>query len=497
MIEDKVIRFRDVFWYIISKWKVVIIVVLIGAIIGGAYSFLKADKSISVDSLEINKDTTVEELLASVEDLPFDEGTRLLQATLTQADLNNMQIYYDYIDMYNLQSTYVNSLDLTKMDPHESYYSQYLFYISSDSSADINAITKMYVTRLNDLREKYGTLFSYTSEVYSSVPESGLNASTIQYSKPSSVLVVGLYGAPKDACLSEMDTITDFVYGLHDEVCKALSDHDISKIAESCYKVTNTAVLDMQKSNTDYLSTLNNGINNQYKVFSVGGQAFVRYVANNSDLNGLEVLETNSQETSEDKSVKETDKRNRISFKMVGAGAIVGLIAIIIILAIVYCASNKVKFEDNIELLYKVPCLGKTKYGRNSGLSLIDKRIESARYKKIHVIPENITPEIVSANIYTVAKNKKKDVIYATGTVFDERSRQLAEAIKAILITKGINLVVGKGALLIPEEIEKMGDIGCVVLFEDMCCSYQNSMAMLIQTCSDRGVDVLGLVVLG
>ena len=510
MIEERDIRIRALFWYIISHWKTLIIIIVIGALIGGLYSYRSQMTSSNEpeDKIEdvAHEDITVDYLLGLTAEQPPEEGAAFLRSLLSDMDTKNITVYYDYLRLYDIQNTYVEETGTMKMDPYNAYQGQYLYYIESNSSDALDSILAAYKTRLNDLKEIYGPLFSFSTESYAITLNNSqdvTDTSIMQVSNPDATMSILMVGNNKAECMSILNEIDKEILKLHDEISSDLVGHEIRKVADSCYKLQSSSVLDYQRTNIDTLNLLNANMNNTYKSMTPEAQAFVTYMSNNPELDVDSVLKSEVEIKSDAKKdgiidntqIVPVNIAKTVSPKWVGLGAAIGLVAVVIILIIIYCAGTKVRYEDDIETLFGIPCFGLSKYGEKKKKIGLDKAIEKARYKNISLIDKEVSAEIIAAGISICIADKCDNRVYATGVSFNENSKQLAREVSSILKNKGIEMYVGKPFFSDALEIEKMGEIGKVVMFENTKGSKYDVIAKNIKACAEMGINTLGIVI--
>lgn len=499
---DREIKIRDLFWYVMSHWKTLVVIVILGAIIGGGFSLFNNNvrDNNSIDATKDVDDVTVKQLVDNAESLSVSDGALYLRTFLTEADINSIKVYYDYNELYNDHLAYVSDLKLTDLKPYDSYYGQYLYYLKSLSGESIDAIISAYKVRLNSLKDKYGGLFSYSIEAHDTLFANSFDNPEVEMDviKPSASLTVNVFGDSVDNCKSILDEIDRIIMELNNEYNNENLTHDIHMIAENCYKVQDTSLIDKQKTNIDYLNTLNNNSNSIYKQLSVYGQAFLEYLSKHEGIDSDEILSLNPDGSIllENKDNSESSER-KISFKLVVLGAIVGFVIAIIVLSIVYCSSSKIRFEDDIELTYGLPCFGITRYGSKRKKIGLDNAIDRARFKRVTIIPDEAAPRMIAANIGVCLKDKGINKVYATGTELSASGKALISEVGELLKAKGLELIVGERLFSDSAEIEKMGTAGVIVLFESVAKAKHDEVYKTIQSCNKLGIKTLGIVLVG
>lgn len=503
MVETREILLRDIFWYIISKWKVLVIVVVAGLLLGGGYSLVQPQNISEEPKKSSSKGfETVESVLQSVEDLPYEEGSIKLYSLLSDADIDTINVYNYYRSLYDSQESFINNSELMKLDPYNSYIGQYLYIIKSSSYEKLDSVLTAYKTKLDELKEKYGTTYSVSSELHDvnafNKVEAEIDIDVDYNEKPSATLLTMVYGNSQNDCIKKLQEINSHLKTIKDNLDSKVLPHSLEKIVENNYRITDSTILDIQKNSIDTLNSINNSISNIYKSLSVEAQAYIDYL-NTNEINytPFEIdEEINNSDVTDDIS-NNINTVNERDYKWIIIGALGALIIAIIILIVIYLTSNRIRYEDNFEKLFKVPCFGLTSLYSNRKMPWLDRLIHKARYKNKRIINNTDAVEIIAANIVLSANNNGINKIYATGTFFDESISVFANDISDALKKKGIDMVVGDSLFSCAKEIEIIGELKNIVLFEKTKVSTVSNITKMIKISDGFGVNTLGTVIVG
>lgn len=506
---EREVKFRDVLWFSISHWRILIIFLILGIILGGAYSFFRTNTNNSespTNRIERFRSDDIDsnQILDAIADSQPEEGISTIVSSLTDVDRRDISIYYSYADLFNRRKAYSDNLDYMRLDPYNTYEGLAVYYIEAASFDSLNPVLAIYKTKLNELVDKYGTLLSFSTEV-SGIEDAVIDSNdNLQFVSPNATLQITVQADSKESCEDKLEEIDAFIRDVEHSIDSSPVQYDIRKIASSYYKLQETKVADWQKNNIDALNTLSNSMNSTYKNMSARAMAFVEYIKEYPELDWEKSLQLTDGYGSDEYELDDNTNtgqgnsitQHSISPKWVALGAVIGLVIAFFILAIVYCSSNKVHFEDDYESMLKIPCLGRVDSGKKKK-TIIDRAIEKARFKTVHIIKPSDSAEMIAANILVCSSDKKINKLWATGTVFSESNRQFASNVSSVLKTKEIDMTVGHTMFDNAAEIENMGKIGSVVLFESVSESYNKNVVKAIQSCINRGIKVLGIVVIG
>ena len=111
-----------------------------------------------------NEKITVETLLSEAESKPTaQEGAESLIMMLTGTDINSIALYDKYGALYEEQVAYNNSAREMALDPYNTYQGRYLYLVKAKSSEALESVLTTYKLKLNDQKEIYGPLYSFSA----------------------------------------------------------------------------------------------------------------------------------------------------------------------------------------------------------------------------------------------------------------------------------------------------------------------------------------------
>ena len=136
--DDMEIDLVDLLFYLLKKWRSLIVTVMIGAILGAGLYVVKNQQQ------QAEQAAQEAELLKNDEDEAFDEK----DYNISKDTKVNMDIAYQYRQLYNKQLEYNQKSIIMQLDPNEVYAGVLEYYISAENNTEL--ISELYQSILND-----------------------------------------------------------------------------------------------------------------------------------------------------------------------------------------------------------------------------------------------------------------------------------------------------------------------------------------------------------
>ena len=142
--DEAEINLIDLMFYLLKQWKTLIAAILIGAVIGGGIYVVKKS---SADKAAAALEAEMEEAKTGVED---DETVEELkgQYQITEDVESNMELAYQYRQLYRKQLEYNQNSPIMTMNPSAVYSGELEYYVSAEY--DTGMIALLYQNILND-----------------------------------------------------------------------------------------------------------------------------------------------------------------------------------------------------------------------------------------------------------------------------------------------------------------------------------------------------------
>ncbi len=440
------IDLKDLLKKIISNWRLIICLVLIGAILGGCYGYF-------------SKFSVSEEEKA---------GMAELEETLTDKEIMEARsaasVYLDYKKIYDEVKAYQNNSVLMSIDTNLtptarklyliSDYDEENIYISGPSVAD--NIIALYQSMLyeDDVAHAISSSVDsvinkeFAKELYS-MEKAGM-----------SMLVLKANASTEQDAKKIIETLAGKLMEKSDSV-KAYIPHNIVEVSTTYETAYNDNIRARKQELINRLDSLNKTMIAVPSALSPSQKKYYDELVGNDAVDyGIVRDEMN----------KDISLQGIVKYMILGGIGLAFIYAMVI--ALKYIMTPVLKTEDDIRTAFGLPVIGCIKTGKNEDMSLLSYSIE-ARSKK----EESDKICFIGAYEGTDAETKKLQL------------SQLLED-KELSVTLGGNVLVDAGT------VEKVTDSNAVVLFEKIGSSLYDDIAKEIELCKNYGIKILGTVVM-
>ncbi len=323
--------------YILKQWKKLILVVLMGAIVGGSVFMLKQLKPVETDN-------EIEEYVVKPE---------------TE---ESMKVAYQYRQLYENQMEYSNHSFLMKMDANEVYIGESKYHISAGS--DTEYITLLFQNLINseevlkDIKEAGGLeeKEQYVKEILSCSTNRGADSyvddlveeaiGTSSYIAKTAVINYKIIYSDKDACEAMLEVLHNAVKQL-DSTCKEkYRVYKLQEIYSSVSKSVDNSIAQKQGENISSLNSYLTTVKSLESGFT--GEDLLYYQT--------KYLEQNVISDEEAETPTETRMENPIK------GVVISILFALVIgvgyYSIKYLTDGSIKTADEIRTGFRLPIIG-------------------------------------------------------------------------------------------------------------------------------------------
>ncbi len=506
---EREISLRDLFWYVISKWKLIILFMVLGAVLAGAFTYLRGTEII------VNTETG-EVINKGGQAGGSKQG--VLEQSAIENDLRTLNAVSGYQKLYDTQLEYNSSAEIMQLDPLNTYCGYVSYLIKVEDQNMLQPVLRAYEISLRSLNEKYGEVVTSGTATFSVVADAlGANES-IDPAEIQGVMNVYVYSASENICRDRISEIGRYL----EEECAGLNDsltpNRLTAINENYRKEIGNDILAKQKTNADALNTYVNSIKTALNNLSDFGKKFVAktnvdtYKAYLDDLVAQqnaerpegeqwldeyagEIIELESEKSDlESLSNTETRTVHRVSKRYLLIGAALGLILGLILFVLRYMASSRIKSEENVEYLTQTPFLSFVRDDSKRKKFFIDAAIEKKRFKKLRYSNEADGLKAAAVKISRFARDNEASKIYVSGSFMGAREKEITEKLNHILNDSGVEIYTDGTTSRSGLAVEEASRAGFAVLAEKEWKSDYETVRNTVREFRDAGVKVLGLI---
>ncbi|MBQ8527193.1 MAG: hypothetical protein IJ429_01850 [Lachnospiraceae bacterium] len=483
-VAEREINLFDMLWAVCQKWRSIVAAAVILAVLAGGFSYVKSIK----DTKAAENPTVI-----STEDM---------YAELTYEEQKTSDVYMSYKKTYEELTYYNENAPLMKLNANDFYKGEVSFYVDNyyiveypviakedNTIAVVNAYKATVGTQefaqkiaeiLDDVRKP-----SYALEM---VDCSGVYSGTniLESSEERGVFSVSVYAADEATCEQMKELVKECILARKSEMTKQFGKHEITILQETISQTSSSELLEEQKLNMDMAYNCSNNMFNMSQKFSDAQEKYIETALSET----AEVEEATEEET-----VAATPT---ISKKLIVLGFLGGAFLMFALWALVYIMSNRLRLEDDFEQIFACKLLGNVPVsgmGKKKWFAFIDGIFEKLRHFNQRYFEEDDALDMVAANIRIAMQKTDAKRVMVTGAVCGDDEKKVAEALTQRLKKDGIEIVNESPVLYNAESLEKLVEIGCVVLVEKAEKSLYQEVAREIEICTQQEVKLLGTVV--
>lgn len=494
------ISIKDMVYQVLRKWRIMLIMVLVLAVVCGfGSSVMSALSSGSDDDADsgLTKSQKLEKTVKSTAsglseqikyetELAFESYKEyVVQASEIQRYLSNsvkMEIDSSSAPTYTLN--YVIDTHYNAVYPTIEYKDFTSDIISAYGSRLINNDTTSKIrdeigwdTDLAYIQELITTNFSSSQD-----QDSSLNSAV-------DTMTVTIYAPDEETARNIGKIIKDEIPSQKSEMEKIFGSFDITLVSEQYSETVANDILSAKQGYVSNLNTIFTAINNLSKNMTTAQTAYynalvAQYMYDGSD----DDIVTAVPDTSDTAEESSSSIKISLDKKNAAVGILAGIIIVVLIEVLKYIYIARIKRAEDMDYTFGVKVFGVQSPEKKG----IDRALEKAFASRLLSYSNDERLSMINAGIAISAEKNDIKSLYITGSVSDDA---LAEKIAEGLKGKVSSVEFGRSVLVDPESLEKMSKCDAVVLIERTHDSRCDEIKNELDICKTSGVKVLGSVV--
>ena len=376
--DDMEIDLVDLMFYLLKKWRSLIVAIVIGVILGAGLYVVKNYQQ------QAEQAAQEAELLKNDEDEAFDEKDH----NISKDTKVNMDIAYQYRQLYNKQLEYNQKSIIMQLDPNEVYAGVLEYYISAENNTEL--ISELYQSILNDddvleeLKDASGLKCEtpYIKELISS--EDGndkdvainVNSNGENVEKHSFV-TYKVVSTDQKSCEKMLQVLRERVEALQAEHEETYGAYGASEVSSAISQVTDTTYLNAQRENVDRLSNYLTTMKNAESAFSDDEKTYYtnKYLAK-------EYVDSDNAEEAKAVLLEEAEPVSKVKW------IAIGVILLVMIwggyYVVRYLLDQRIKTVSELQNTYHLPVIGivQTETNDSKGLDkMLDHLYQNTKQK--------------------------------------------------------------------------------------------------------------------
>ncbi len=483
---EREINLFDMLWAVCLKWRSILVTAIIFAVLAGGFSYYRSVKSV--------------EALAEAEQITSED----LAKDLSYEEVKTSEVYLNYKQTYEELAYYTENAPLMQMDANDFYVGEVSYYVDNGYKVEYPVIgeNNNVVAMVNAYKGTIGTqevaqqiesilgdleMDSYAMELVD-CDGTYVGGNAIENQEDKGVLSVAIYAGDEETCLALKELVKEVIESAKGKVTKQFGKHEITIIKDIVSRTSSGDLLDKQKEKMDLAYTCSNNMYNMSLKFTPAQQNYV-------DMR-IDELSKDADKNEKQGEIEETPAAT-ISKKLVVIGFLGGAFLMFVIWGLIYIFSNRIRLEDNFELIFGSKLLGNVPVSvkKKKWFSFVDSIFEKFRHFNQRYFEREEALDMIAANIrIALTKNGAKKVML-TGAAFGEEEKKLAEDLSAKLKKDGVEILCASPILYNAESLEKLVETGQVVLVEKVEKSLYGEVEREIEMCRHQDVNLIGCVV--
>lgn len=497
--EDIEIDILDLLYAILTKWRVMIIWMLLGALLAGTFSYVKSSKA--AKAVPADPEVELEALRSKLSegDALVVEETAEQYATYYKK-LLKLKDYAENSPFMQLDPTSVPTMvSLYAIDDHAD--GQVLTFnettnetgTSKDSEVNLlnskaESIVGIYRSKVADDKIIKDAARRLGSDVKADYLADMISA---EY-RGEAVLAVNVFGTNKEMCQAITDAVNAHMDEITEEVKKAY-EFDITYTGTSYLYTKNDLVQTYQRNlNNDMYSLRANMDNISYR-FTDDKKAYFEALASRNAETVVIGEASNTDAVKENMTVSGNGK-GHVSKKYLLLGFVLGAFLVACWYGFKYVISGKLHTADDIRDAFHVLVIGEvnTTEKKNPIDKLLDKIF------KIDTGDTENKMDVISSNIGISAKKASAKNVLIIGASSDDESVKFREGLKEKTASKNkeISFDIAESVLSNSHSVNKLSETDMVVFVERKDKSKFEHIMREMELCNEFGVEVIGAVVL-
>lgn len=461
-VESREIDLKRMLWWIARQWRTLVILAIACACVMCAWKYNK----------DYNTNQAAYEA-ALAEQEKEETSIEEIEATLNEDQLRGVKGALYYYTRAKDAEDYLNNSLLMQVNPY-AIDVMYIYFQAEDATATKVKLEQFLLSEafLSDLRASLGweTAEHYLLELFE-VAEDGEQ------------IVVSIIADSQSNCTA-----------MAENTIRMITENFGETVKETSHILGLTTNLDLV---TIYMDILDQ--KNTYNSQFAGLQE--NFIVAQDTLFGKMLAEQEGiiikEETKEEVTIELAE--THISKSMLVLGALAGVIAGVVVLAVMYTFSTNVHGVTETRHLFALPFMGNvnvTGLKKKKVFACLDKALNGIAYGKEAKLSYEEQVELIASNIYIACKKENMKEVFVSGSEMKSVPEAFITDVKKALEEHDIVLSAGKGISYDAESLLQAEKVGNILLIEADEVSKCDEIAKELNLCIQNQIQNLGIVMI-
>lgn len=485
MMAEREISLVDLILDILSHWRGILICMLVGALLMGSFSYVKAYRGVGGGQEE-----------QVVGNMTLEDQIHNLEGQLSELEKIAVYTVMDDEQEYAAYQQYVESSLLMQMNPYSISEIDMIFRIRADDGEQSSMLKTVYENLVNGIG-----LHQWVEE-QTGIPSASTGELIIAQQSPKVLLLIEGQGASLGSdCLKVIvihydeaecerlaQCVKDYIDQQYDLLSQELGVHEVVLLSESAGFVMDTEIRDAQLSYSNRIITLLTSCARAKDAFTDNQQIYYEL---------LKAGEGASEEASGlEEETEPTIARPSISVKYVALGAVLFAFIYAGVLFVLYILNGKLRANDDLQGLYNISQLGLIVKDDGKKRFFIDRWIDALRNWNRRRFTREQSLELAVAAIKIAVGKQGLDIIYLMGCDLKAGADAVCNELKERLEKEKITVKILDNVLYDAETMEELERAEGVVLIEKAMSTMYDEIRRELELAYRQDIKVLGGIVM-
>ena len=332
--EDREINLLHLICYLLEKYKSLIVVLVIGAVLGLGIGMIAKTDPVAQEEIE-----------DAIEEEEYEPTEEVKQ---------NMEIAYQYRKLFEQQKEYNDNSIIMQVDSNKLYEGRVSYYITNNG--DEGEISAAYTAIIEDeaFLEKIAIIADSEPSYIREVIGAGYARSSFseETNIAAGVITYSVIHFDEEICREILDCLMEQVEIYHQRYREKYNNYEFRKITDVLTARTNNGYVDRQNGYVGKLNTFNNTMVSLESKFTDEDLTYyqIHY------LNEKEVSSIDKDEVTESDVTVQDVESNTVKYIIIGVG-IAGILWAVF-WGMKYLFDNRIYTKEEVERRYGIPVVG-------------------------------------------------------------------------------------------------------------------------------------------
>lgn len=486
-MKEREIDLLDLIADILSHWRGLLIAVVLGAILMGAFSYTRSYRDVqNMQSQKVND--------ASVDEMTIDERLAQLGENLNESQMAVVLTTVDDERELALKNEYVQNSIYMQLEPLHVAQEELVYNIQGRNENGVPGLGTIYKDIISGVglydwvEQQTGIETAYARELISTGVDSSLKFSdgdTVSIGECNS-LKITISGIDAETCGKIAEAVKTYIEKQQEKISSKLGSHELILLSESAGTVVST---DVMKQQVDYRNTICNleaTIAAAKAGFSEDQKQYYTLLMKENGLEDITDVEQDDME--EEQPVTASPAASK---KYVVLGAVLFAFVYAVILCMGYIFNSRIRVNDELQDLYGIPQIGLVVKDSKKKLFL-DKWINNLRHYGKREFTAEQSMELAFTALKIAAVKNGLNSVCLLGCNLSAGADKACESLKDVLEKEGITVTILNNVLYDAEAMEKLSTVKGAVLVEKAGSTLYNEITGELELLKRQEIVVLG-----